>query len=602
MPLGLMFRSFFRILIPSFNRAVLLPGMILPVMWMWTTPQWVSADHYFFPQVRDRIEQQVKAEIQLKGFACQGEIICGLQIIPTFYQGRGFTPVWFDANGLRPTVQVLVQAIRSVRLDGLAPSDYHLEAIDRLLEKLNGGQLPLNEDQAKQWADLDLILTDAFLLLGSHLSGGRINPENIHADWVIDPRSLDMLAVLNSAITEAQMQSALDELRPTHEGYANLRSALHQMRALASEGGWPQPQQEQQTMRPSETNEGIITVRRILKMTGDHQMAPPPEQPQLYDDDLVAAVKGFQFRHGLEPDGIIGKKSREAMNVSVQERIRQIELNLERWRWLPRDLGDRYIFINTAAFFLQVVENNRKAMDMKVVVGRPARQSPVFSSTMTYLVLNPYWNVPHTIAVEDILPKLADGVDYLTDLSFKVFSGWSEDDEELAPEDVDWELYGKHHFPLRLRQEPGQKNALGQIKFMFPNKFAVYLHDTPQKSLFTKVQRDFSSGCIRVEDARALANYLLLDSPEWTEQTLTANLEAGQRQVVRIPDPITIHLLYMTAWVDGNGLLQFRSDIYQRDAMLDKALVTRTPYPLPSLAADVESTTIHNAGGLDFQP
>jgi murein L,D-transpeptidase YcbB/YkuD len=208
---------------------------------------------------------------------------------------------------------------------------------------------------------------------------------------------------------------------------------------------------------------------------------------------------------------------------------------------------------------------------------------------MTYLVLNPYWNVPHTIAVEDILPKLADGVDYLIDQSFKVFSGWSEDDEELAPEQVNWELYGKHHFPLRLRQEPGKKNALGQIKFMFPNKFAVYLHDTPQKSLFTKVQRDFSSGCIRVEDARTLANYLLSDSPEWTEQTLTANIEAGRRQVVRIPEPITIHLLYMTAWIDGNGLLQFRSDIYQRDAMLDKALVTRTPYPLPSLAADVES-------------
>ncbi len=601
MPLGLIFHSIFPSQIPILCRAIALPLFVLFAMTGWSVPAWGVTEDDFFSHIRHRIEQQVKAEIQMQGFACQGEIICGLQIIPTFYQGRDYNPVWFDADGLRPTVQVLIEAIRSANLDGLKPHDYHLEGIERMLMELNGGMLPLEDDQFKKWADLDLILTDAFLLLGSHLSGGRINPENIHADWVIGPRTFDMLAVLNSTLTEAQMHNALDRLRPNHEGYTNLKTALHRMRALATEGGWPRLHHDRMTIRPAESHEDIDTIRRFLGLTGDYDTEVPFGQMVFYyDEDLEAAIKQFQLRHGLEPDGIIGKKTRRAMRVTVAERIRQIELNLERWRWLPNDLGDRYVFVNTAAFFLKVVENHRKKMDMKVVVGRPARQSPVFSSSMTYMVLNPYWNVPHKIAVEDILPKLAEGVEYLVDQSFRVFSGWGENDEELEPDEIDWNLYGKHYFPLRLRQEPGKKNALGQIKFMFPNKFAVYLHDTPQKSLFTKFQRDFSSGCIRVEDAQALANYLLSDSPDWDAQMLTAHLEGGQRQVVRIPEPINIHLLYMTAWIDENGMLQFRDDIYGRDAMLDNALISRTPYPLPSLVADSESTSTRQADGLDF--
>jgi murein L,D-transpeptidase YcbB/YkuD len=564
-------------------------------------PPEVCADGNFFTQVQHRIERQVKAEIQLKGFACQGEIICGLQIIPNFYQGRNYAPVWFDDDGLRPTVKALVEAIHSAQMDGLKPSDYHLEGIGRMLAALDDGRRPLGKDQVKQWADLDLILTDAFLLLGSHLSGGRINPENIHADWVIGPRSFDMLAVLNSVSTQEQMHRTLDQLRPSHKGYADLKSAIFEMRSLAAKGGWQQPQ-GQKTLRPSDTDGEIATFRRLLSITGDYQGGTHEKPAHLYDDQLVAAVKRFQYRHGLEPDGVIGKKTRRAMAVSPERRIRQMELNLERWRWLPNHLGDRYLLINTAAFWLKVVENHRKRLDMKVVVGRPARQSPVFSSTMTYMVLNPYWNVPHKIAVEDILPKLADGVGYLIDQSFKVFSGWKEDDQELAPQEVDWSLYGKHYFPLRFRQEPGIKNALGQIKFMFPNKFAVYLHDTPQKLLFKKFQRDFSSGCIRVEDAMALANYLLSDSPNWTAQALSAHLKKGQRQVVRIPDPINIHLIYMTAWVDEDRVLQFREDIYGRDVELDNALLSRTPYPMPSLVADGKSRAAYQGNGLEFHP
>lgn len=532
--------------------------------------------------VRAHIEQQVKAEIQKKGFACQGEIICGLQIIPMIYQQRNYSPLWFDADGLRPTAQALMYDIRRAYHDGLTPTDYHLKAIERLLEALDEGWLPSNDNQAELWADVDLILTDAFLLLGSHLSAGRINPEEIHADWLIGERSFNMLPTLNAAESGSQIRDALDQLRPNHRGYANLKSALHNMRRLASQGGWPQLNSIQPTIKPAETDEGVPTVRRLLGITGDFQESADGTQPNRYDAMLVQAVKKFQSRHGLDPDGVIGKDTRSAMNITIDQRIRQIELNLERWRWLPRELGRRHILVNTAAFDLHVMDNGRKALEMKVVVGRPARQSPVLSSTMTYMVLNPYWNVPHKLAVEDILPKLADGVDYLINRGFKVLTGWSADAEELAPETIEWGLYNEHYFPLRLRQEPGKNNALGQIKFMFPNKFAVYLHDTPQKSLFTKFQRGYSSGCIRVENAQALANYLLSDSQVWTPVMLSENLKKGQRRVVHIPAPIAIHLLYMTAWVDDNGLLQFREDIYQRDSRLDNALISRNPYRLPS--------------------
>jgi murein L,D-transpeptidase YcbB/YkuD len=564
------------------NHRRLLSGLMFLTILSCSTPEQAKTQPNFLPQVQTIIERQVKVEIKKKGFACQGEIICGLQIIPMIYQQRDYIPLWLDADGLRPTARSLVHNIREAYQDGLMPTDYHLKAIERLLGAFAKGRLAFNDHSAELWAHVDLILTDAFLLLGSHLSAGRINPEDIHADWLIGTRSFDILSTLNAAETESQIRAAFDQLRPSHEGYKDLKSALKNMRKLASQGGWPQLNEKQPTIKPSEADEGVPTVRRLLSITSNFQGLTDKAQPDYYDAKLVHAVKKFQSRHGLDPDGVIGKKTRNAMNITVDQRIRQIELNLERWRWLPRDLGRRYVFVNTAAFDLQVMEYGRKVLEMKVVVGRPARQSPVFSSTMSYMVLNPYWNVPHKLAVEDILPKLADGVDYLINQRFKVLTDWSADAEELAPETIDWGLYNEHYFPLRLRQEPGKKNALGQIKFMFPNKFAVYLHDTPQKSLFTKFQRDYSSGCIRVENAQALASYLLSDSQVWTPELLSKTLEKGKRRVVHVPNPITIHLLYMTAWVDANGRLQFREDIYQRDSMLDRALISRNPYRLPS--------------------
>lgn len=554
------------------------------LLWIGLNSGPAHAHHYFFPQVRERIKLQMEAEIHQQGFTCRGEIICGLKAIPIFYKGREYAPMWFGVDGLRPIALTLVDALRKADREGLNPRDYHLDTIEQLLEELSSEAFPPDGSRAVLWADLDLMLTDAYLLLGAHLSGGRINPESLHSDWLLGARSMEMADLLSTTTSPHQMADLLKQLRPRHQGYLALKSALRQLRIIASQGGWPQIEVSH-TLRPGDTDAGIALIRKRLTLSGDHAGESDSESPDLYDQVLVSAVEKFQRRHGLEPDGVIGPKTRDAMNVTVQSRIRQIELNLERWRWLPRDLGERYIVVNTAAFYLKVVEQGHEKLEMKVVVGRPARQSPVFSAAMSYMVFNPYWNVPHTIAVEDILPKLRDGVDYLINQKFKVFSGWGEDAPELDPQQIQWSEYGKHRFPFRLRQEPGEKNALGRIKFMFPNKFAVYLHDTPQKSLFSKFQRGFSSGCIRVENAPALADYLLSGDPDWTQEMLMASLEGGSRQVVHVPNPIPIHLHYMTAWVDQDGTRHFRKDIYKRDRMLDRALQNRDPYPLPPLTA-----------------
>ena len=527
--------------------------------------------------VAKRLKIRIMAQDNGNGFVCRGEPICGIQILPLYYAANDFKPVWSDATGLRSSVRYLLQAVEDAENDGLRPEDYHLTAIRKVIAQIENPP-PLTNDQLLDgWADLDLLLTDAFLLLGAHLSAGRVNPETLHSDWVLSERSVDLAAALDKVAHESEKtkaMAAIQALRPQHSAYRYLRQAYGRLRRMAGTGGWPEiPQGE--TLRPGDTHPRLISLRQRLTISGDLENAGNHDAIY-YDEALKSAVMTFQKRHGLAPDGLVGRNTLAALNVPMDARIRQMKLNLERWRWLPNDLGERYILVNTADFHLMAVENLTGVMDMRVVVGRPARRSPVFSSRITYLVLNPYWNVPTSIVVRDILPRLQNGQDYLSQQRFKVFNGWSNNAEEIAPDSIDWSIYSRNYFPFRLRQEPGPANALGRIKFMFPNKFAVYLHDTPHRSHFDRAQRDFSSGCIRVEDAVGLAEYLL-DDPQWSSSSIRQALTTAHNQVVRLIRPMVIHLLYMTAWATPDGQLHFRKDIYERDDALDKALRHRMP-------------------------
>ncbi|UCE07671.1 MAG: L,D-transpeptidase family protein, partial [bacterium] len=259
---------------------------------------------------------------------------------------------------------------------------------------------------------------------------------------------------------------------------------------------------------------------------------------------MKESIRKFQQRHGLDVDGAIGTKTLAALNTSVDDRIRQIEVNMERWRWLPQDLGKRHILVNIANFELDVVEDGNQVLTMLVIVGKTYRRTPVFSDKMTYLVLNPYWHVPPNLARQDILPQIKKDSTYLARKKIKVFDSWGADTKEIDPKTIDWSKVTIKNLIYRFRQDPGLENALGRIKFMFPNQFNVYLHDTPSLELFKKMVRDFSSGCIRIEKPIDLAEYVLRGDPKWTRKDILAALAKGVEQTVRLPEPIPIHLLY----------------------------------------------------------
>ncbi len=534
----------------------------------------------------DRVQTIIRARLEgdpaTMSLSCQGEMICGIQMLPLAYRDRKHLPLWIDDSLRLEKAEALAEAIDRVGEDGLLPFDYHQDAIHELLAEVceRSSEASPTAVSPELWADLDLILTDAYLLVASHLAAGRVDPETLHTDWKVNKGAMDLSASLAGAASTGDIKAALKRFRPAHIGYTTLRSALAQLRSLAAANGWP-VLDVSNTLRPGDSSSAVGELRRRLAVSGDLGHMGVDEDSHLFDASLASAVRRFQQRNGLQADGIAGPSTIGMLNVPVEQRIRQVVVNLERWRWLPHDLGARYIIVNTADFNLKAVENGNVDFQMRVVVGRPARRSPVFSANMTYLVVNPYWNVPTSIAVEDILPELQKNVAYLSQRGIRVFQNWALDAPEVDPSTVDWHAYHANRFPFRLRQDPGPNNALGRIKFMFPNQFAVYLHDTPNRSLFKRIQRDFSSGCIRVEAPFVLADFVLAGNQQWTPNALTQAIKEGETRTIRLNHPVPVHLLYMTAWADERDVIQFRSDIYDRDRDLDRALSRRRPNPPP---------------------
>ena len=521
-----------------------------------------------------RLQKKIETERQRDLFACRGELICGVADLPLFYARRKFQPAWATDASLH-NADSLVAGIHAARRDGLQTEDYHLAKIELLLDALDRDRflgLPPDPDLL---VDLDLLLTDAFLVLGSHLLGGRVNPETLHAGWLAYNPKADLAGILEAALAAGQIEAALDRLRPSHTGYADLKAALQQYRDIETRGGWLSLP-ENLLLHEDDVGDHIARLRQRLSVSGDFGPQESQEEDR-YDKNLKEAVRRFQVRHGLPSTGRIDKQTLNELNVPVASRIQQIELNLERWRWIPHELGARYLLVNAADYRLTVVENGQPIWDMRVVVGRDYRSTPVFSADLQYLEINPYWNVPQKIAVEDILPKVKQNPEYLIRKHFKVFEDWRAGATEIDPLTVDWSTVTKRNFRFKLRKEPGPSNDLGRIKFIMPNRFAVFLHDTPNRKLFAKNYRSYSSGCIRLEKPFELAEYLLKDDPKWTYQNILGAVDSEQNRIVRLKKAVPVHLLYWTAWVDPDGVVNFRKDIYKRDPRLEEALKERPP-------------------------
>jgi murein L,D-transpeptidase YcbB/YkuD len=537
-----------------------------------------QVDHRSPELVAERIRTRIEAAGVVMELRAAGEPVYASLVLPSFYERRLYRPAWSDEHGPTRLADDLIDALRRADLEGLRSEDYHLASIEAVLAAVRADAKRGPALVPDRWAEIDLLLTDAFLVYGAHLLAGRVNPETLRPEWVSNRRTADIAVVLEAALASGNIAGALASLDPPEVGYRRLREALAHYREVSATGGWPVIPDG--SLRLGERSSSVAALRERLRLEDD--LGPVETQDaELFDEPVEQAVKKFQGRHGLTADGVVSAATRAELNVPVERRVEQLELNLERWRWLPKDLGRRHIIVNIAAFELEVMDGGALVMSMRVVVGRPFDRTPVLSDTMRYLVLNPYWHVPSNIAATELLPKLKRDPSYLARYKMRVFPNSRLDAQEVDPATVDWSSITATHFPYLLRQDPGPSNALGRIKFMFLNKYHVYLHDTPARPLFEETQRDFSHGCIRIEHPIELAVYLLRKDPRWDRDALLAALDDAEDRSVPLPEPIPIHLLYWTAWADADGTIQFRRDIHDRDAPLLTALRAPPPRAAP---------------------
>ncbi len=504
--------------------------------------------------LRDKIAvqlcQQIRTEPPLTRLTVDNDPLRMLDTLIAFYAGRGYQPAWLNTDGKpRPAAEELLKALGEADRDGLRTADYHRAALRKRLTALQQSDAVAD---ARRLTDFDLLFTDTFLTYGSHLLTGQLSPRKVDPDWAIKPRSRDLARVLEEALTQDQVAEALRALAPQAKGYVQLREMLRKYRKVEQEGGWP-------IVASSAPGK---TLRVRLEASGDLSAGDKSQS-------VAEAVRRFQKRHGLPETGTVNAATLAALNVPVSERIRQIELNLERWRWMPNDLGSRYILVNIPSYKMQVFEEGKPVIESKVVVGKQERQTPSFTANMAYLVLSPKWYVPRSIAVKDKLPQLKRNSQALARQGIRVYNSAGQ---QINPGSVNWSAVSASNFNYQLRQDAGPRNALGGIKFMFPNPYSIYLHDTPSRELFSRNQRTYSSGCIRISNPVELAEYLLKHDPKWNKDTIKTASTSGKQRVVNLPQEVPVYLLYWTAWVDADGLLHFRDDIYQRDKPMMRAL------------------------------
>lgn len=510
--------------------------------------------------LRERDAQSIAA-------ALRQEIASGrfeTRTIQSFYAARGYQPAWIGRRGLLLSARALVDQIKQSEEHGLDPGVYALREIESML--VSGGS---RKEGAAWLAGLDLRLTETFLLYGSHLAHGRLRPDSIDQEWHAEVRQVDLAGALGRATDSGRLVEELESLAPSHPEYVLLQKAFDRYLEIERSGGWPRVS-DGPSLKLGARGQRVRALRERLARSGDLESSKTASDR--YDASLQEAVRRFQGRHGLEPDGSVGRMTLEELNVPVEKRLRQVRINMERWRWIPGELGEGRVIVNIPGFELQLVDRERPVLRMKIIAGRSYDPTPILSDDITYLVLNPTWTIPESIIKEEIAPIVQKDPGYLSGQGIRVFEHGDEDAKELDSSAVDWSRVASGERKLVLRQEPGPQNPLGRIKFVFPNRFHVYLHDTPGTHLFDASNRSLSHGCVRLEKPIDLAEHLLQGDPDWTRERIQEEIDTGKTKEVKLPRPVRVHLLYWTAWVAEDGSVQFRKDIYGLDARLNEAL------------------------------
>ena len=478
------------------------------------------------------------------------------EALQAYYQTYGGELLWLGSN----RASAFVSRLKGAEADGLDPNDYP----SKRLATLSAGGPSIDK---RGLAIIELYFSAAFLEYASDLKVGRFLPSKIDPNFFIEGRALDQLSALKGLERADSIDHFFDKWQSPGRNYAALRIALAQHRAISAKGGWSAVPLGD-PIRPGTTDPRVPAIRARLSLTEGGSQVTAAET-QVYNNALVEAVKRFQASQGLDVDGVIGSTTIVAMNVPVQERINSIILAMERLRWMPEDLGQQYLIVNIAGFELRRINAGEVEERMAVVVGKPYHRTPVFSDRIRFLEFNPYWNVPPDIAIKEELPALRSNAASRAAQGFEAVRG----DQVVDVRSVDWAGVGAGRFPYQLRQRPGTNNALGRVKFMFPNPHNVYLHDSPAHSLFGRSVRAFSHGCIRLSRPLELAEQVLRVGgvKGWTKERIDDVVASTKTTVVNLREPLPVHITYLTAWVD-DGVANFRQDIYGHDAKLLAAL------------------------------
>jgi len=480
------------------------------------------------------------------GAEVHGEPLHHPDLVAGVYRDRDHRPLWTGDGPLAGQRAALAAAVEASALHGLNPAAYHADALATVKDPLA----------------IELLATDAFLTQARHRATGAVSPRALDPEWFLIAPEVDARALLDLAARgEADVGALLEDLWPDNDEYRRLLEERARILALGETSTARVPAGP--LIRPGDSGERVLALKERLLGPGEHT--------PIYDTELGEAVRAFQRGAGLEPDGIVGPASLEVMNASRFSWIDRIDANLERWRWLPAHQPDTYLRVNIAAFSLRVIQANEDALRMDVIVGRPYRRTPVFTETIKYLVLNPDWNVPWKIAVQDKLPDLKADASKLAAQGYEVRL---EGSDTFVPVDqVDWTPVTRGNFRHLLRQRPGPMNALGQVKFMLPNPHAVYLHDTPNRDLFAKQERGFSSGCVRLSRPLELADWLLRNDGQTSQAArIRELLDGGETTTIYLRQPLPTYLVYFTAFTDEAGEVIFRRDLYERDGAIVAAL------------------------------
>jgi murein L,D-transpeptidase YcbB/YkuD len=489
----------------------------------------------------------IKAEVKLSD---------QLHWVKSFYRVREFKLAWFKKNTIVPQAEKMLEVITKAAEEGLDPADYRLADLDKLFKELRASKRDFDKFTEIQ-KELDVVLTGTYFLWASDYYRGLVVPnENKEIEWDVKQNKIRLDGALMTVLGERESHYPYESFSPLHDEYSRLKASLAEYRKIQLSGGWPTVAGSPKLKRLQSSNV-IQAIRKRLGM--------PETEGSVYNDEVFDAVQKFQAIQGLKPDGVLGAETVKIMNISVNDRIKQIILNMERWRWIPRSFEPDYLLVNIPEYKLYVYEAGKEKLSMNVIVGKAINNTPVFNDKMEYIVLSPYWNVPFSIIKEELAPKIASNSSYLDRLDMEVVTSGGE---KINPGSINWKNLTEENWKYVLRRRPGPKNDLGDVKFIFPNSNAIYLHDTPRDELFSQTKRGFSHGCVRVERPMELAEYLLRNSGDWSRSKLIETIAKREEKKVPLKEFLPVYLVYFTAWTDENGQVHFRDDIYGHDKTL----------------------------------